>query len=181
MRVTIVGLCFAAAACGGQALTSPASPSGAPAAASVGAADTGSARTQAHGGTELPFEGSFTTATSTPPPLANATLEGTAAHLGRFSGVLTAEVDLATNTSTGTFDFTTANGDHVAGTFVGVEGLFIPPNTGRITEVATITHATGRFTGVSGTFTMVRYDHIDFSTGTATGSGSLAGHLSMNR
>ena len=181
MRWTIVGLCLAVAACGGQELNSPISPTSLGVGAGLGSDAVGSGRTQAEGATQLPFKGSFTTATDTPPPLAHATIEGTAAHVGHFSGVLTAEVDLATSTSTGTFDLTAANGDHLSGTFVGVEGLFFPPNTARITEVATITSGTGRFSGATGTFTMVRYDDIDFTTGKATGSGTLEGHLSLNR
>ena len=38
-----------------------------------------------------------------PPPSAHATAEGTATHLGRFTGTLTAEVNPDSNTSTGTF------------------------------------------------------------------------------
>ena len=128
----------------------------------------------------MPFRGSFTTVTDVPPPSAHATAEGAATHLGRFTGTLTAEV--TENTSTGTFNFTAANGDQLSGTFVGIEGVFIPPNTARITEVATIENGTGRFAGATGTFTMVRFDTIDFATGKATGTGTFEeGRINLNK
>ena len=97
------------------------------------------------------------------PLLPRGTAEGTATHLGRFTGNVTAEVN-PDNTATGTFTFTAANGDQLSGTFVG-EGVFIPPNTARITEVATIENGTGRFAGATGTFTMVTVRHYRFRDG----------------
>ena len=131
------------------------------------------------GGTELPFRGSFTTVTDVPPPFAHATAEGAATHLGQFTATLTASVN-PDNTATGTFSFTAANGDQLSGTFVG-QGVFIPPNTGRLTEVATIVNGTGRFAGATGTFTMVRLDTIDFSTGQATGTGTFEGQITWSK
>jgi len=172
MRLIVLGVCLFAASCSGQALNSPTSPTN---------ASVGPAQTAAGGGTALPFRGSFTTVTDVPPPSAHATAEGTATHLGRFTGTLTAEVT-AENTSTGTFNFTAANGDQLSGTFVGIEGVFIPPNTARITEVATIKNGTGRFAGATGTFTMTRFDTIDFATGQATGYGSFEeGEINLNK
>ena len=136
MRPILLGLCLFAAACSSQSVNSPTSPT------STGL---GLAQTAAQGGTELPFRGSFTTVTDVPPPSAHATAEGTATHLGRFTGTLTADVN-PDSTSTGTFTFTAANGDQLSGTFVG-QGVFIPPNTARLTEVATIENGTGRFAG----------------------------------
>ena len=170
MRLIILGVCLFAAACSGQALNSPTSPTN---------ASSGRAQTAARAGTALPFRGSFTTATDVPPPSAHATAEGTATHLGQFTGTLAAEV--TDNTSTGTFSFTAANGDQLSGTFVGIEGVFIPPNTARITEVATINNGTGRFAGATGTFTMSRFDNIDFATGKATGTGTLEGQINLNK
>ena len=178
MRLILIGLCMFVAACSSQglnSLTSPTSTGGA-APASTGL---GLAQTQARGGTALPFRGSFTTVTDVPPPSAHATAEGTATHLGRFTGTLAAEV--TSDTSTGTFSFTAANGDQLSGTFVGIEGVFIPPNTARITEVATIENGTGRFAGATGTFTMVRFDNIDFATGKATGTGTFEGKINLNK
>lgn len=175
MRPILLGLCLFAAACSTQGLSSPTSATS----TDAGAAILASARTHAQGGTERPFRGSFTTATDVPPPSAHATAEGTAAHLGRFTGTLAAEVG-PDNRSAGTFIFTAANGDELSGTFVG-EGVFMPPNTARLTEVATIESGTGRFAGATGTFTIVRFDNIDFATGTATGHGTFEGQINMNR
>ena len=138
MRPIVLGFCVFAAACSGQHLNSVTSPT---------SVSVGTAQTAAQGGTALPFSGSFTTVTDVPPPSAHATAEGTATHLGQFTGTLAAEV--TENTSTGTFTFTAANGDQLSGTFVGIEGVFIPPNTARITEVATIENGTGRFAGAT--------------------------------
>jgi len=181
MRVIVLGVCLFVAACSGQVPNSPTSPATASAApASPRSASLGSALTPARDGTALPFSASFTTFTDVPPPSAHATAEGTATHLGRFTGTLTAEVT-SENTSTGTFNFTAANGDQLSGTFVGIEGVFIPPNAARITEVATIENGTGRFEGATGTFTMVRFDNIDFATGQATGTGRFEGQINLNK
>ena len=170
MRLIYLGLCLLVTAGSSNSLTSPASPT-----------TTGSrlAHTEAHDGTELPFGGSFTTATEVPPPSAYATAEGMATHLGRFSATIAAAVN-PDGTSTGTFTFTAANGDQLSGTFVG-EGVFLPPNTARITEVATIQDGTGRLAGATGTFTMVRFDTIDFPTGKATGYGTFEGQINLNK
>lgn len=191
MRRIVLGVCLFAAACSGQASNSPTSPTGArlgpasPTSASVGAAaptiaNVQPAHTAAQGGTELPFRGSFTGFIDVPPPSAHATAEGTATHLGRFTGTFTAEVN-SDNTSTGTFSFTAANGDELSGTFIGIGGAFIPPNIARIVEVATIENGTGRFAGATGTFTMVRFDTIDFTTGQATAIGTLEGQINLNK
>ena len=170
MRVIVLGVCVFAAACSGQELNSPTSPT-----------STGSkpAQTQAQGGTELPFDGSFTGVVACSLPLCRATAEGTATHLGRFTGTLAAQLN-PDNSSTGTFTFTAANGDQLSGTFVG-QGVPIPPNSARITEVATIGNGTGRFAGATGTFTMVSVHNIDFATGTATETGTFEGQIHLNR
>jgi len=171
MRLIVLVVCLFVAACSGQSLHSPTSPTN---------ASLGVAQTAARGGTSLPFRGSFTTVTDVPPPSAHATAEGTATHLGRFTATMTADVNLD-NTSKGTFHFTAANGDELSGTFVGL-GVFIPPNTASITEVATIENGTGRFAGATGTFTMVRAETIDFTTGQGSGSGSFEqGEINLNK
>ena len=172
MRLIVLGVCLFAAACSDQALNSPTSPTN---------ASLGLAQTEARGGTALPFRGSFTTVIDVPPPSAHATAEGTATQLGRFTGIFTADVH-PDSTGTGTFNFTAANGDQLSGTFVGIEGVFIPPNTARIREAATIENGTGRFAGATGTFTMVRFDTIDFAPGgKVTGEGTFEGEINLNK
>ena len=126
MRLIVLGVCLFAAACSGQALNSPTSPTN---------ASLGLAQTAARDGTDLPFRGSYSSVIEVPPPSAAGTVEGTATHLGRFTGTVTAEV--TGNTGIGTFTFLAANGDQLSGTFVG-EGVFMPPNTATRTERATI-------------------------------------------
>jgi hypothetical protein len=167
MRPILLGLCLFAAACSSERLSSPTSPT---------SAGLGLAQTQAQGGTELPLQGSYTSVIEVPPPSAVGTVEGTAGHLGRFTGRLTAEV--TGNTATGTFTFIAANGDQLSGTFVG-EGVFMPPNTATRNEIATIENGTGRFAGATGTFTMVTVDTIDLATGKATGTGTFEGEINL--
>ena len=173
MRPIILAVSVLAAACSGADSDSPTSPTG---------AGLATAPTLARGATELPFRGSLKTEADLVPPNPVAVLTGTghATHLGQITMAMTALVDFATSTATGTFNFTAANGDELSGTFIGVEGVFVGPNLARITEVATITGGTGRFQGVTGTFIMVRFDTIDFATGHSTGSASFAGHINLN-
>ena len=169
MRPILFVLCLFATACSSQSLNSPTSPT---------SAVLGTAQTDARGGTELPFRGSYTSVIEVPPPSASGTVEGTATHLGRFTGTVTAEVD--GNFGTGKFTFVAANGDQLSGTFLG-EGVFMPPNTVTRTERATIENGTGRFARATGAFTMVTVDTIDFANGgTATGYGSFEGWINLN-
>ena len=180
MRPIVLSVCVFAAACSGRISNSATSPTSTaiPGAQSLSATST-PVNAQALGTKELPFRGSFTSVIDVPPPSAHATAEGTATHLGRFTGTFTAEVN-PDSTATGTFNFVAANGDQLSGTFVG-QGVFIPPNTAKITEVATIENGTGRFAGATGRFTMVRFDTIDFATGRATGDGSFEGHIALDK
>jgi len=169
MRLIVLGMCLFGAACSGQNLNPPTSPTN---------ASLGPAQTAARGGTALPFTGSYTSIIEVPPPSAAGTVEGTATHLGRFTGTVTAEVD--GNFGTGKFTFVAANGDQLSGTFLG-EGVFMPPNTATRTERATIENGTGRFAGATGTFTMVTVDTIDFANGgKAIGYGSFEGRINLN-
>ena len=171
MRMFVFGVCLFTAACSGKALNSPTSPTN---------ASLGPAQTAARGGTALPFRGSFTTVIDVPPPSAHATAEGTATHLGRFTGIFTADVH-PDSTGPGTFHFTAANGDQLSGTTVG-QGVFIPPNNARLTNVATIENGTGRFAGATGTFTMIEFDTIDFAPGgKVTGEGTFEGEINLNK
>jgi hypothetical protein len=145
----------------------------------------------AEGGTELPFRGSFTLATSgevnCPPTCPPTTLtitgnqEGTATHLGRFTATSVNTVDLATTMSTGTFTFTAANGDQLFTTTAGQETAFIPPNISHVTFNAEIVGGTGRFAGATGTFIIRTIGAIDFAAATSTGTGTFEGHINLNK
>jgi hypothetical protein len=133
-------------------------------------------------GTELPFSGSFTTATSgvfTPPSTLTitGTATGNATHFGRFTATTVDVVNTTNATSTGTYFLTAANGDQLFTTTVGGEEEFIPPNISRIRLVATIVGGTGRFASTTGTFTINSTIAVDFAAGTSSGSGSFDGHI----
>lgn len=137
-------------------------------------------------GTQLPFHGSYTVENSsvfTPPTTLQiyGTATGHAIQVGRFTVVSVDIVDITTATSTGTFNLTAANGDQLFTTTTGGETEFIPPNVSQVTLVATIVGGTGRFAAATGTFTINATIVIDFATGTSSGSGSLEGHINLNR
>jgi hypothetical protein len=181
MRSIIVALCVFAAACSGQGLDSPTSPT----------AMNPPAGLKAQGGTELPFSGSFTSTGSsvtncppTCPPTTHqvtADHEGTATYLGHFTSTSLDVVDMATTASTGTFTFTAANGDQLVATTVGAQSEFIPPNIAKPRLVADIVSGTGRFAGATGTFTIELVLVIDFATATHTGTGSFEGRINLHR
>ena len=174
MRPILLSVCSLTAACGGEGVQSPTSPSKA---ISV------PTRAQGKSDAEFPFRGSFTTQSSsivTPPTLrVTGTGEGTATALGRFSLAVTGVVDLATARGTGTFDFTAANGDQLFTTAIGSEDAFVPPNISYVTQVATIVGGTGRFAEASGTFTIRQVGVIDFATGTSTVTASFEGQIKL--
>jgi hypothetical protein len=170
MRLIVLGVCVFAAACSGESLNSVTSPT---------SASVEHAPTQTQSGTDLPFRGSFTSATEFVPPDPNgrATLTGTASHVGRFVAILTGIVDSSTGTAAGTFTLTAANGDQLSGTLKGV-GEFVGPGAVKLTEDATIANGTGRFAGASGAFTIVRVENISATGG--AGNGTLDGHIDLN-
>jgi hypothetical protein len=175
MRLTMLALSLAAAACSGQ-LNSPTSP--APGAGNLSAAS-------ARAATGLPFKGSFTgssSATFVPPITLRITgiLEGTATQLGRFTAATVDNVDTTNNTATGTYTFTAADGAQLRATTVGVENEFVPPNISEVTIAATIVGGTGRFEAATGRFMVRITEVIDFITNTATRSGSFEGQLNLN-
>ena len=90
-------------------------------------------------------------------------------------------MDLATATSTGTFNFTAADGDQLFTTTSGGEEGFIPPNTSVVALVATVVGGTGLFAVATGVFTIPHRAMIDFASGTSSGFGSLDGQISLNR
>ena len=186
MRWTIVTLCVLAAACGGQELNSPTSPTGASSAVGLNRDQSGVNRTQAQLGTELPFHGSFTGETHAvfEPPITlviTGTETGTATYLGRFTATSEDRVNTTNDTNTGTLNFTAANGDQLFTRTVGAQTGFIPPNISMVTSTATVVGGTGRFAGATGTFTIEITHTIDFATSSATGTGSFEGRLNLQQ
>jgi hypothetical protein len=189
MKAIVIGVLVFAAGCGGHGLDSPLSPTSSSTTLARTGLPAGSAQTHARNGSAVPFRGSFTGQTigkvNCPPTCPPTTLtitgteEGTATHLGRFTADITEIVDLASATDAGTIEFTAANGDSVSATTVGKEVGFTPPNISTIEQVATIIGGTGRFDGVTGTFTVRFVQIIDFGEGTSTLSGSFEGHINL--
>ena len=106
---------------------------------------------------------------------------GNASHIGRFTYVMQATVNLTnTNTSisTGVFLLAFNNGDVIHGSFTGVGGP-PGPNEGHIVENLTINGGTGRFEGATGSLTLDQI--VDQSTAPAflSHSGTLTGTISI--
>ena len=75
----------------------------------------------------------------------------------------------ATNrTSTGTYEFTAANGDTLTAGFTGQASLTATPGVLSVVETATITGGTSRFAGATGSFTVERL--VEQVAGLTTGS-----------
>jgi hypothetical protein len=146
MRYVVIGFCVFAAACAGAAPTAPTS--------SLSQIVGRGATTEAKGGSELPFKGTYEglekVVTSTEHQLIDAT--GNATHLGRFT--VTAAWTLAPTGGSGTSTWTAANGDDLHTSFTR-HGVPAPP-TITFTEIHTITGGSGRFADASGTFTVVQ-------------------------
>lgn len=186
MRPIVFGMCVFAAACSGQSLNSPTSPSSVTGTAGLSQEASGSSQTQAQRAAQLPFHGSFTRKTNAvfEPPIMlviTGTETGTATHLGRFTATSVDRVNTTNNTGIGTFNFTAANGDQLWTATEGAEDEFVPPNVSKVTLNARIVGGTGRFIGATGTFTIRFTDTIDHETSSATGSGSFDGHLNFNK
>jgi hypothetical protein len=137
--------CVFAAACGGTAPTGPTSSM---------SANGGVAGTQAQGGSELPFKGTYEGLETvlTVPSHHHLDATGNATHLGLFT--VTADWTLAATGNFGTSTWTAADGDEFSTSFAR-RGVVAPP-TITFTETHTITGGTGRFANVSGTFTVVQ-------------------------
>lgn len=106
---------------------------------------------------QVPFKGSVQNVESFdlqfPTLFVDATGTGEATHLGRFTVTYQVEVNLLTITSIGSAHFVAANGDSVFTEFTG-QGTSDPEV---VLETYTITGGTGRFAGVTGSFTLVRH------------------------
>jgi len=133
-------------------------------------------------GEPVPFKGRFEgDVTVTPaPPFLEVDVEamGRATQLGRFTLDIPHEVNPATRTAAGYYEFTAANGDKVYAEFTGVAMPTAIPGVLYIEETATITGGTGRFAGATGSFISERwYDTVALTTvGSFEGTISAAGN-----
>jgi hypothetical protein len=146
MRYVVIGFCVFAAACAGAAPTGPTS--------SLSQIGGGVATTEAKGGSELPFKGTYEglETVGTVPSHHHLDATGNATHLGRFT--VTADWILAPTGGSGTSTWTAANGDEFSTSFTR-RAVVVPP-TITFTEAHTITSGTSRFANASGTFTVVQ-------------------------
>jgi hypothetical protein len=146
MRYVVIGFCVFAAACARAAPTGPTS--------SLSQIGGGVATTEARGGAELPFKGTYEglETVGTVPSHHHLDATGNATHLGRF--IVTADWTLAQPAGFGTSTWTAANGDELSTSFTRL-AVVMPP-TITFTETHTITSGDGRFADASGTFTVVQ-------------------------
>ena len=107
--------------------------------------------------TDLPFKGSIDGHLVTSPTLDPTILDGVAhavgvgTQIGSFTKVTHDVIDLASETVTGSFTMTAANGDLLTGVYAG-PFVFGAPGTFSWVLPTTITGGTGRFSGASGAF-----------------------------
>jgi hypothetical protein len=95
----------------------------------------------------VPFKGRLEgTATITPgtPPFLSVSIAGTgnATHLGRFTVEIPHVVNTTNRTSTGSYEFTAANGDTLTAAFAG-QSTLTAPGVLSVVDTATITGGTG--------------------------------------
>jgi hypothetical protein len=109
-------------------------------------------------------------------PTLTSTVDGAgqASQLGRYAFLMQVEVDLITDTSTGTFSIEAANGDQLTGTVTGIGADTIEENVFLLTELLTIEGGTGRFEGASGTITLVRVANAVTQLGVGTLEGTVS-------
>jgi hypothetical protein len=116
----------------------------------------GVATTEAKGGSELPFKGTYEglETVGTVPSHHHLDATGNVTHLGRFT--VTADWTIGPTGGSGTSTWTAANGDEFSTSFTR-NGVFVPPTaTFTETHTITITSGTGRLANASGTFTVVQ-------------------------
>jgi hypothetical protein len=170
MRYLVFGLCVVAAACGSESPGAPTSPS---------SAISGTAATEAKGGSALPFKGTLQSTERVESEDATSAVRhldgtGNATHLGQFHLSADFTVTMATGNATGTATWTAANGDQIFVSVVGHGDIVVFP-TVTITETHTITGGTGRFADASGTIRIARSANIV----TGVSSGSLSGEMNL--
>ena len=145
MRYVVIGFCVFAAACTGTP-TGPTS--------SLSQIAGAVATTEAKGGSELPFKGTYEglETVGAVPSHHHLDATGNATHLGRFT--VTADWTLAQPAGLGTSTWTAANGDEFSTSFTRT--AVVAPPTITFTEIHTIAGGSGRFANASGTFTVVQ-------------------------
>ena len=151
MRYFVIGFCVFAAACAGAPPTAPTSSATPSYSSQIGG---GTVTTEARGGSELPFKGTYEGLETvlTVPSQHHLDATGNATHLGRLT--VTADWTIGTGGGIGTSTWTAANGDEFSTSFRR-SGVAVPP-TITFTETHTITLGTGRFANASGIFTVVQ-------------------------
>ena len=169
MRYLLIGVCVLAAACGGEAPSAP---------TRLSSAVSGTAATEAKGGSALPFNGTLQATeyvVSADATRAVRHLDGTgnATHLGRFTLSADFTVTFATGNGAGTAIWTAANGDQIFVNVVGHGDVVFPTVT--IAETHSIVGGTGRFADASGTLRIERSGSIV----TGVTSGSLSGEINL--
>jgi hypothetical protein len=125
---------------------------------------------------QVPFKGAIQgteidTPQGGPPPATlsvSGNVSGVATELGQFSFTYQLTVKLADGTATGTAVLIAANRDSIFATVAGSSELTATPGVASITEIDTITGGTGRFVGVTGSFTVERL--VNLVTGVTAGS-----------
>jgi hypothetical protein len=145
----------------------------------MSSAVSGTAATEANGGSALPFNGTLQAiehVVSADATRAVRHLDGTgnATHLGRFTLSADFTVTFVTGNATGTATWTAANGDKIFVNVVG-HGTFVVFPIVAITETHSITGGTGRFADASGTIRIERSGSVE----TGVTSGSLSGEIDL--
>jgi hypothetical protein len=113
----------------------------------------GVATTEAKGGSELPFKGTYEgLETVVTPTHHHLDATGNATHLGLFT--VTADWTIGPTGGSGISTWTAANGDEFSTSFT--RSAVLAPPTITFTETHTITGRTGRLANASGTFTVVQ-------------------------
>jgi hypothetical protein len=121
---------------------------------------------------QVPFKGSVqaieTHGLQFPTLFVNAIGTGTATQVGRFTLTYQVEVNLLTGGGPASIQLVAANGDTILGTGSGQGSPTQDPAVASIVETYTITGGTGRFTSVTGSFTVQRL--VNSVTGITFGS-----------
>lgn len=167
MRYLVLGFCVVTAACADTRSSSPTTPT---------SMISGTASTDATGGSELPFSGTLQATETATGALRRLTGTGEATHLGRFT--LLSEFTVIpppASTASGTATWTAANGNEIFTTVAGQAVVTFP--VAAIVETHTITGGTGRFAGASGTLLVER----SLNVLTLASSGSIAGTISRTQ